>query len=219
MRARKPPRLRLQPRRPRGRPKTEHVEALEARLVAVAREAFVLNGYGATSINAIARSARVSKNTLYARFPSKAALFQVIVARQIASVDEELPPPSDANPEPLADQLRAYVDVALRISLSKDVRDINRLIMSESYRFPELGDAARARFQIGVQHVADIIEICAKRDRIRCRDAAAAAALFLYSIYGWYTFAMITNRPVSDAERTARVDTAVAMFLAGRPDW
>ena len=209
----------MQPRRPRGRPKAEDVEGLEARLIAVARQAFVLNGYGATSINSIAKSARVSKNTLYARFPSKAALFQVIVARQIASFDAELRPASNAQAESLADQLRTYANVALRGSLTRDVLEINRLIASESYQFPELGEAARARFLIGVQHVARLIEACAERDRIPCRNPAAAAEVFLYSMFGWYTTVMITNRPVTDRERTSWVNGAIAILLASRSEW
>jgi len=219
MRKKTPPRLRLQPRRPRGRPKTGDVEALESRLAAVARQAFVLNGYGATSMNAIAKSARVSKNTLYTRFPSKASLFQLIVAGQIASVIEELPSAFEEHAESLGDQLRAYVDLALRKSLSKDVLEINRLIMGESYQFPELGEAARARFQTGIQRVAHLIKVHAERDRIPCRSATAAAEVFMYSVYGWYTFVVVTGRPVTDRERTAWVGNAVSAFLASRSTW
>jgi TetR/AcrR family transcriptional regulator, mexJK operon transcriptional repressor len=218
MRSTKKPRLRIQPRRPRGRPKAQDLEGLEARLVLVARQAFVLHGYGATSINAIARSARVSKNTLYARFASKAALLQAIVAQQIANVDEELPA-SDTDDAPLEEMLRTYVNVALRRSLSKDVIEINRLILSESFQFPELGDAARARFDVGVRHVAQLIDSCAKRDGLACRDAAAAAELFLSTVYGWYTSVMITNRVVSDKQRAAWVDNAVRIFMASRSAW
>jgi len=219
MRTRTPPRLRTQSRRPRGRPKAEDLQALEARLVLVARHAFALHGYGATSINAIAKSARVSKNTLYARFPSKAALFQAIVAGQIASVDEELPRAAAEQDQSLGARLRAYMDVALRRSLSGEVLAINRLIMSESYQFPELAEAARARFAVGIQHVAAIVEECAKRDGIPCRNPVEAAELFLHSLYGWYTFVVIANRVVTDKERTSRIDGALRLFLASRAAW
>jgi TetR/AcrR family transcriptional regulator, mexJK operon transcriptional repressor len=219
MQPRLAPRIRLHPRRPRGRPKADDVEALEARLVSVARQAFVTNGYGATSINAIAKSARVSKNTLYARFPSKAALFQVIVAGQIANVDEELRPQSEAHAASLEEKLRAYMEVALRRSLSKDVLEINRLILSESFQFPELGEAARTRFKIGVQHIARIIEVFAEKDRTPCRDAVAAAELFLYAVYGWYNSVVLINRTVTDKERAAWIDSALKLFLASRSAW
>jgi len=219
MRTRRRPQLRMQPRRPRGRPKAEDVEALEARLVSVARQAFVLNGYGATSINEIARSARVSKNTLYSRFPSKVALFRNIVARQIAGVDEEVGPTSDESDESLEEKLRTYVSVAMRRSLSKEVLEFNRLILGESYQFPELGEASQARFQTGVQHVAALIEMCAKRDRIPCRDAHGAAEVFLYSLYGWYTAVVVSNRVVTDKEQTAWINLTTRTFVASRSEW
>ena len=219
MLTRAPARITNQPRRPRGRPKIEDLEALERRLVLVARQAFALNGYGATSINSIARSARVSKNTLYARFPSKAALFRAIVAGQIASVDEELPPASEIDDVPLEQKLRAYFNVALKKSLSGDILQINRLIVSESYQFPELAEAAQGRFGVGVQHVAELIAQCAQRDRIPCRDPAAAAQLFLLVTYGWYTSIMTANRVVSDRERVSWVNNAVRLLMSSRPSW
>jgi TetR/AcrR family transcriptional repressor of mexJK operon len=212
-------RVRVQPRRPRGRPKTEDLEALKARLVLVARQAFVRSGYGATSINAIARSARVSKNTLYARFSSKADLFRAIVAQQIAAVDEGLAPRTGADDESLPHRICDYLNVALERSLSGDILEINRLILSESHRFPELAEASGARFQVGVQNVARIIEQCAQRDRIPCRDPAAAAALFLCAAQGWYMSIMIANRMVSDRERASWVNNTVGVFVAGRPAW
>ncbi len=219
MRKRTRPRLRAQPRRPRGRPKAEDLEALEARLVLVARQAFVLHGYGATSINAIAKSARVSKTTLYARFPSKGAMLRAIVAQQIASAGVEMLPSSGGSEDALEDRLRTYVNIALRRSLSGDVLEINRLILSESHQFPELGEASRARFQVGVEQVAKFIEESAPRDRIPCRNPAAAAELLLSAMYGWYVSVMITNRVVSDRERMSWVDNAVRIFMASRSAW
>jgi TetR/AcrR family transcriptional repressor of mexJK operon len=212
-------RLAVQPRRRRGRPKAEDLEALEARLVLVARQAFAQRGYGATSINAIAQSARVSKNTLYARFPSKAALFRAIVARQIATVDEELRPRAGADAHSLQNKIRNYINVALKRSLSGDVVDINRLILSESRQFPELGDAAGARFQTGVHNIARIIRECAQRDGVRCRDPGAAAEMLLCAAQGWYISIMMANRVVSDRERASWVDDIVGKFVASRSAW
>lgn len=218
MRTRQRPKLQTQPRRPRGRPKADDVAALEARLVLVARQAFTLKGYGATSINSIAKSARVSKNTLYARFSSKGAMFRAIIAQQIAAVDAELPA-AGRDDEPLQERLRAYVNVALRRSLSGDMLEINRLILSESHQFPELGEAFGARFQVGVAYIAQLIEEYARRDRISCRDSAAAAELILSAASGWYTSVMTANRVVSDRERTSWVDYAVRIFMASRSAW
>src|SRR5580692_9580873 len=78
--------LRQERRRPRGRPNAEQLLELQARLIRVARRAFIAHGYGATSMNQVARAARLSKTTLYTRFPSKAHLFRAIVDEQIRRV-------------------------------------------------------------------------------------------------------------------------------------
>jgi TetR/AcrR family transcriptional repressor of mexJK operon len=188
-------------------------------LVEAAREAFIREGYGATSINEIARSARVSKNTLYARFPTKAALFQEIVARQIASVEEQLKPFSGGSAEALEDKLRTYLNVSLKRSLDPDMRAINRLILAESSRFLELGEAAARRFKVGVQYIAVLIEAYAASDGRPCRNAMSAAGLLLCAVYGWYIFVMISNRTVTARQRSECIDSAIANLMAGRDCW
>jgi TetR/AcrR family transcriptional regulator, mexJK operon transcriptional repressor len=219
MQTRTRPRLRIQPRRPRGRPKTEDLQALEARLVLAARQAFTAYGYGAASINNIAKLARVSKNTLYARFRSKADLLRAIVERQIARTQAELRPAFGRAEQKLEKRLRDYINVGMKRSLEAEVLEINRLIASESTRFPELGEAARLRFKTGVKQVAQIIKEGAGRDRTRCRDPETAAEALLTMANGYYLMVLITNRMVSDREQSAWVGQAVRVFVAGRAGW
>ena len=219
MQTRTRPRLRIQPRRPRGRPKTEDLQALEARLVLAARQIFAAYGYGAASINNIAKLARVSKNTLYARFRSKADLLRAIVERQIARTQEELRPAFGRPEQKLEKRLCDYINVGLKRSLEADVLEINRLTASESPRFPELGEAARLRFKTGVKQVAQIIKEAAGRDRTPCRNPQVAAEMLLTMANGYYLMVIITNREVSDRERTSWVEQAVRTFIAGRPGW
>ena len=219
MQTRTRPRLRIQPRRPRGRPKTEDLQALEARLVLAARQIFAAYGYGAASINNIAKLARMSKNTLYARFRSKADLLRAIVERQIARTQEELRPAFGRPEQKLEKRLCDYINVGLKRSLEADVLEINRLTASESPRFPELGEAARLRFKTGIKQVAQIIKEAAGRDRTPCRNPQVAAEMLLTMANGYYLMVIITNREVSDRERTSWVEQAVRTFIAGRPGW
>ena len=219
MNTRTRPRLQVQSRRPRGRPKTEDLEALEARLVLAARQVFAVYGYGAASINNIAKLARVSKNTLYARFRSKADLLRAIVERQTARTQEELRSPIGQPEQKLQKRLCDYIDVGLKRSLAADVLEMNRLTASESARFPELGEAARRRFQTGVKQVAQIIKEAARRDRTRCRNPQGAAEMLLTMANGYYLMVIITNRAVSDRERISWVEESVRTFIAGRSGW
>src|SRR5947208_875980 len=56
-----------------GRPSREQAARLGERILDVATHLFLSHGYGATSIEAVARRARVSKRTFYHRFPDKPA--------------------------------------------------------------------------------------------------------------------------------------------------
>src|SRR5437016_9633551 len=62
------------PRRVAGRGKAETI-------LAAAERAFLAAGFGAVTMDQIAREARVSKATLYAHFTGKEELFGAVVAR------------------------------------------------------------------------------------------------------------------------------------------
>ncbi len=219
MSAKRQPSEPVQLRRPRGRPKAQDLAALEARLVVVARQLFFTNGYGATTMSAVASVARVSKTTLYARFASKAALFRAIVAEQIESWDTGLHHTPMEHCDTLEETLQAYGDVALRAGMTADFIQLNRLIYSESERFPELGEIADARFRLGAQYLAGHIRAFAERDDTPCRDPDAAAELFLMTLVGWSSVMVVGNRVVQPDERKIWLHNTVRTFLAGRSNW
>src|SRR4029077_16842777 len=73
-----------------GRPPRDAAGQLRERILDVATELLFSNGYGANSIEGIARRSRVSKRTFSQRFPDKAALMSAVVVRLI----DGLRPPS-----------------------------------------------------------------------------------------------------------------------------
>src|SRR5689334_14892005 len=74
-----------------GRPSRLESERLSARILDVATALFLGHGFGATSIEAVARRAGISKRTFYHRFRSKEVLFEAVVRRLI----EQWTPPFD----------------------------------------------------------------------------------------------------------------------------
>ena len=209
----------VQPRRPRGRPKSEDLAALEARLVTVGRELFFRHGYGATTMSEVASAARVSKTTLYSRFPAKAALFRAMVAEQIQSWDTGINHTPVDHAETLQDLLLAYGDVVLRAGTSSDFIQLDRLLYSESGRFPELAEIAAARFRLGVDYLAGQIESFAARERAPCRNAASAAELYLMMLTGSVNAAVLGDRTVTAAQRRTWLENAVRVFIASRASW
>lgn len=188
-------------------------------MISVARQMFGAHGYGATSMAAVARAARVSKNTLYSRFPSKAALFRAIVDHQIEALDPAVKPLRSRD-KSLEATLRAYAEETIRASLTSEILQLNRLITSEAARFPELAEVAAARMETGVGQVVALIADAAERDGVPCRDPRKAARMFLTITRGWYYGdILLTNRTVSGPEIREFVDDMLRAFLAGRADW
>jgi AcrR family transcriptional regulator len=66
-----------------GRPSRLESAQLSDRILDVATALFLGEGYGATSIEAIARRARISKRTFYHRFRGKEVLFETVLRRLI----------------------------------------------------------------------------------------------------------------------------------------
>lgn len=209
----------VQPRRPRGRPKIEDLAGLEARLILVGRQLFFRHGYGATAMSAVAHAARVSKTTLYARFPSKAALFRAIVAEQIQAWDSGLYHTAMPDLDTLEETLLFYGDIVLRAGTTADFVQLNRLLYSESGRFPELAEIADARFRLGVDYLAGLIRAFAEREGVPCRDPEGAAELFLMITQGWFGMAVVGDRVTPPAARAAWLQKMVRAFLGGRSAW
>ena len=187
-----------------------------AQVLEGAREVFMALGYEGASVDEIARTAGVSKATLYAYFPDKRLLFLEVARAEcnrqaeaaLAEIDPEAPP----------DQvLRFGARKIVEFYCSDFGRGLAKLRAAESDRFPELGrqfyeagpEMARAR--IGEYLVA----ACA-RGALEIPDIDLAADQFVKlceaDLLDRVTCGMQTR--FTEAEVARVIDGAVAMFLA-----
>jgi TetR/AcrR family transcriptional regulator, mexJK operon transcriptional repressor len=107
-------------------------------ILAAAERAFLAAGFGAVSMDAIARAAGVSKATVYAHFAGKEELFGAVVAGlSHRSFGGFSPEALDAH-----DIARSLTTIALRfldLVLLPEAIALNRIIIGEVSRFPALG--------------------------------------------------------------------------------
>jgi TetR/AcrR family transcriptional repressor of mexJK operon len=108
-----------------------------------AAELFVGQGYGAVSMDAVAKAAGVSKATLYAHFTGKDALFAEIVGERLSQVQRETEASGD-HALPPRDSLRAMCRRWLRFMLAPRTLAIYRIVIGEGARFPDLARAFHA---------------------------------------------------------------------------
>lgn len=111
----------VKPRPYRSERRREQVEETRERVLDAARTLFEERGWEGTSIAAIAGEARVSEETVYARFTNKRTLLGELVSRAARGRDPR-PVPEQSAPRALADlrdqreQLRLFAsDIVLRL--------------------------------------------------------------------------------------------------------
>jgi len=108
---------------------------------------FLAHGIEATSIEAIARAAGVSKVTLYSHFPDKAALFEAAVLREMERIEAaQMVGPDEADQLSLEERLNRFGLGLMRFLVSKPAVDFYVAIAGELRRHAVL---ARAFYDLG----------------------------------------------------------------------
>jgi len=204
-----------------GRPSREASALLGDRILGVAEELFLDLGYGETSIEQIAKRARVSKRTFYHRFPDKAALFGAVVHRIV----DRLRPPDVAGlfvggsvEEILARLARAIFGVAL----NPQALALHRVILAESGRFPELASvvADRSAGRDAIERIGALLRRDACSKGLSSDASQFAATQFLQMIIAWpQRQALGMGVPMTPAELNAWAHQTITLFLNGCRGW
>jgi AcrR family transcriptional regulator len=166
-----------------GRPSKKRAQALGDHVVGVAYTLFIENGYDASSMATVATRARVGKQTLYRRFPDKAALFREVIRQRIAAM-VITPAGGAASCDPLG-ELKKMGRAAIDIILDPEFIQLYRIIIAEALPFPELACAVSDYWDssfmdrcVGAIRQAQAIGVC------KPGDAEMLAQCFLWSLIG-----------------------------------
>jgi AcrR family transcriptional regulator len=210
------PGIGAQPRSHGGRPTRLASAQLSDRILDVATALFLHDGFGATSIEAIAKRAGISKRTFYHRFTGKEMLFEAVVRRLIErwtpSFDSALLEASD-----LAEGLRRTAAHMLKVALTPEALALHRMVVAEARRFPrlarvmqELGAAA------GIERIARHLESHIAKGEIRPIDPRFAAEQFmLMAVTGPQRRALGLGTRPSAAQLREWAQETVRLFLQG----
>ena len=166
-----------------GRPSREASEQLGELILDAATQMFLANGFGATSIEAVAQHLRMSKRTFYHRFPNKEALFAAVVHRIIQRLRPaaNIPLIDGANVETVLERLATLI---LHAAVSPQAIALHRLIVAESARFPELARvlAHEGATEEATTLIAGILEREIDGGRLEIDDIRFAAQQFLQMV-------------------------------------
>ena len=204
-------------KRPRGRPQIRRDEATRRLIVEAAAKEFQARGYAATCIGDVAQRAGVSTRTLYRLIPTKAALFGAVVADRIGgfmlAIDEQV-----LGTLTLEAALERILAEFGRLTLSEETIAINRLVIGECERFPEI---AAAFYEAAIQRVSDAMANWLRRQGeqglIKLDDPQMAAGLLRgMMILDPQRAAMLGQRGAPGPDEIAqRAKICATLFLEG----
>jgi TetR/AcrR family transcriptional regulator, mexJK operon transcriptional repressor len=177
-----------------------------------AKTVFLSQGFGLATMDDVAASAGVGKQTVYRHFKSKEALFVGLVSSMCAQVggllasaqDEQ----ADGSPEV---ELRELGWLLARSLITPDNLRLYRAIVAEAERLPELG-------QVFYENGAKVVRAFAAkilRKRFDESTAALRAATFVQLVLGdaYLELSIGYTVPNVEARFAPQIDEAVAVAL------
>jgi AcrR family transcriptional regulator len=188
--------------------RAEQVAQTRAALIAAGRRLFGQNGFAATSVEDIARSARVTIGALYHHFPAKAALFEAVfeaVHGELLAASAEASAAATDEVDLMIRGFEAFLDAVLD-------REVQRIVIVDApavlglARFTELDE----RYAFGA--ISAALEAATAAGRLRADDPATLSRLLLGVLTRG---AMLIASSPEPAETRDAVARAVRELLGG----
>ncbi len=205
---------------PADHPKATLMARKRAAILDAAREAFLRDGYGGTTMEGIAADAGVSIMTLYRHAEGKDTLFAAVIALACHPADQaERATIDEALQKPLEDVL-VFVGLMFQERLANPTTTaLFRAVMAEIMRYPHLVDMAY-RGLIGT-HEDALDAFLSQRVETATLDAGQRrklSAAFLDRLVGLDNLRVLLGlEGASEAERLARAKAATAELLSAVP--
>ena len=203
-------------RRGAGRPTREQAEARHEELLDAALEEFLQHGFELTTIEMVAARVSMTRRTVYARYADKGALFRAAVQRAIERqvVPQEVLAGFDQGN--LAVTLESVARLRIGQVMTPNGLRLQRIINTESYRFPEIFTANLEQSAKPVMDfVAGVLDRAIAAGQISPTDCDFAASAFMSMVVGGQVRAIVNGRVPTRAELDKKVTFTVRLLLDG----
>ena len=179
-----------------------------------ARSVFIACGYGDANMDEVARTAKVSKATVYSYFPDKQSLFIEVVKAECEHMADNAMEEIDQSKD-IRQVLNKAAGYMVNFFLSEFSQRMFRICVSEADRIPELG---RQFYEngpmMGRQHIAKYLRKAADSGEVEIYDFELAADQFaeLCKATLWPQAVFGIRSEFNDDEKQRVVSAAVETF-------
>lgn len=178
-----------------------------------AMQVFLSQGYAATSMDRVAATAGVSKQTIYSHFQDKEGLFTALIQRvTLDRVQHYLSCDQSGAPTLL---LRRLAAAFLDEMSSQDYLNLLRIIVAESVRFPELAQLySRTVIQKGRQLLSAYLQSCPE---LHLADPEATAHIFMGTLVSFLiSQEILYGNLIAPLSKERVIDQLVALVAADK---
>ena len=201
-------------RRRSGRPTASEAAALDRDVREAALARFLEHGYDGTSMATVARAAGTTKASLYARWPTKEALFAAVLAWAVARPDWPFPEPPPPDTEDLATALHSIAAAACRRATDPAMVALSRIAIAEADRVPDLARRAQGNSTWARREtVVALLERHAATGEIVADDPGLLAEHFVAMVAGMPARLAAFGIERTPDEQERRTRAAVELFL------
>src|SRR6202166_2932266 len=136
-----------------------------AAILEAAQQVFFANGFVGASMDQVAATAAVSRQTMYKHFSDKEALFREVVTNIVRARDGGIAPDFLSTGDgPIGERLRSFARHFLKGVMQPNVLKLRRLVIGEAGRFPELG---RSFYDLGPKRAAEQLAVALRESAAR----------------------------------------------------
>src|SRR5438552_4496120 len=199
-----------------GRP--SHADGRQTRQAILDKglQLFAEKGYFGTTLRDIASGVGVRESALYNYFPSKEALFDVLIS---ADYEEKMERFSGLSKEPIDDArgaLERLAEVALEHFSSPRQKQLFRMLMADGFRLAKDGRLNLIeRMNSGLAHLRELMQRLIAEGWIRHTDADLLVMTFMGPLLMWRHFDAIRADHPLVIDRNAFARSHVDQFLRG----
>ena len=181
-----------------------------------ALDLFLDKGFEQATIEAIAAAVGMTKRTVYARYENKAALFKAAVRRSIESLIVPAATLAALDTGDFATTLAAVARLRIAQVMTPAGLKQQRIINTESYRFPEIFVMA---YEQNTRPVIEFLAGLLKRETatgaLAVTDPTRAAMVFLSMVVSGPVRVIASGNRLTRAEIEDRLQFAIGLFLDG----
>ena len=197
------------------RPSVSEESAKRRQILDGARKVFLAEGFDGASMNEVARTAAVSKGTLYVYFTDKEDLFAALIRQEKQAQAEQLCR-FDSDEDDVRSTLHGLGVKLLQLMLRPDSIAHFRTVMAVAAKFPNVGRAFYESGPLfGRRRLAEYLDRQVAAGQLAMDDSEVAAAQFLELCKARYYVeaALGVAPPPGSALLEHHIGQAVDMFL------